>query len=678
MHPPDGNIEYLGRIDQQVKIRGQRIELGEILAQLKEHPSIEDAVVTIYQDDRLNKFLVAYYVLKSANVEANLTDIREFLSMTLPDYMVPSYYIQMESLPLNHNGKIDLAKLPTPSGKMDTGKSYVAPASEMEEALAQVWQEVLGVDQVSMDDHYFDLGGDSIKALQIVSRLHKKNIKLDLKALFKYPVLRELSAQIEKAGVEKEGALQKTQGMISGQAPLTPIQHWFFEQQFTDAHHWNQGVMFKSREALHEAYLHKVFTKLLVHHDALRMTYSEEGEIQQFNQGLNHIGYTLEVVDCRQEPSSQGQSEEQERMYLEHEATRLQESINLQKGPLVRVGLFRTLEADYLLVAVHHLVVDAVSWRILLEDLNQAYLQAKQGEEILFQDKTTSYKEWAEKLVHYANSPATLRYLPYWKQVESSTVIPLPKASTVENLQMLDSERYELEWSQEETEQLLRAVHQAYRTQTQDVLLSALVLTLYEWTKQPHVAVQLEGHGREALFEDVDLYRTVGWFTTQYPVVFHLPITDQDEEKAQEATSQREVNLELHLGELLKTVKERLRQIPEKGIHYGLLRYLTEEKHKAGVSFELDPEINFNYLGEFSESATSQTGEQADAGAILEMSSLPTGAQVSPRVERTHVLDINALVMQGKLHMMWNVHPQEIDRQTMDWLLQPIEPIYNS
>uniref|UniRef100_UPI000AD87F3E non-ribosomal peptide synthetase n=1 Tax=Paenibacillus polymyxa TaxID=1406 RepID=UPI000AD87F3E len=545
----DGNIEYLGRMDHQVKIRGYRIELGEIESQLMQVESVREAAVVARVDETTGqKQMVAYYVASQA---MGASELRNELGRELPSYMVPSYFIQLEQMPLTPNGKIDRKSLPAPEGSQQSGADYEAPHTAPEQALVTIWQSVLGVPTVGILDNFFDLGGDSIKAIQIVSRAFQAGYKLDMKDLLRCPTIAALAPLMTSRMAD--------QGEVSGETALLPIHHWFFEQEQVDAHHFNQAVMLHREQGFDEAALHQALIQLTEHHDALRMVFrkTEQG-YQAWNRGIQEGElYHLDVLDFRDLTDEVILSTK-----IETKATEIQNNINLSEGPLVKLALFRCTDGDHLLMTIHHLVVDSVSWRILLEDLASGYEQALRGESVRLPNKTGSFRLWADQLSAYANSAALEKERAYWGQVEEAgkSLASLPMDYTHKSQakrQLQDDRTLTVAWTVEETEQFLKQAHRAYNTEANDLLLTALGIAIQEWAGIRQVLVNLEGHGREAILPDMDITRTVGWFTSQFPVVL-----DMGEDR--------------NVGQRVKNVKEGLRRLPHKGIGYGILRYLAD------------------------------------------------------------------------------------------------------
>ncbi|MDT0125669.1 non-ribosomal peptide synthase/polyketide synthase [Paenibacillus sp. RRE4] len=621
---PDGNVDFIGRIDNQVKIRGYRIELGEIEAAMNNVAGVRQALVMDRMDERGQKYLCAYVVADSS---FDLEGLVAHLDTALPSHMVPARMMRLDQMPLTPNGKVDRKALPVPEGSVRAEVAYTAPRTAAEQALALVWQSVLGVDQVGTKDNFFALGGDSIKALQVSSRLLQTGYKLVMKDLFHYPTISALSLRLQT--VEKTAS----QAEVTGEVILTPIQRWFFEQNPADVHHSNQAFMQFSKQGFDEEVLRQAMHQVVVHHDALRTVYRQsENGYTAWNRGVmeNEALFDLEVVDLK------GVRDVKET--VEAKANDIQASIDLENGPLVKLGLFRCDDGDHLLIAIHHLVVDGVSWRILLEDLATGYEQALQGQHIRLPLKTDSFQTWAKQLADYANSPAIESERAYWQQVEQLTYESLPKDFEQGRSKLKDSGLVTVRWSAEETEQLLKQAHRAYHTEMNDLLLTALGLAVQAWSGQKRVLVNLEGHGREELLPDVDITRTVGWFTSQFPVVLELSHVQA-------------------LGHQVKQVKEGLRRIPNKGIGYGILRYLSMPRE--GEFFALEPEISFNYLGQFDQDVESNG---------MQSSPFSAGEDSSPNAVMDFVLDINGMVSEGTLEFTIRYGETQYKRETIEKL----------
>ncbi|RST63729.1 non-ribosomal peptide synthetase, partial [Bacillus pumilus] len=468
--------------------------------------------------------------------------------------------------------------------------------------------------------------GDSIKGIQMASRLTQAGWKLDMKLLFQYPTIAELRPYIEEAD-----QLTADQSPVEGEVIFTPIQRWFFERNFTSQHHWNQSVMLQAPNGLDETIVQQVLEQLMIHHDALRMVYPlEEGRVIQRHRKIEENLVAVDVVEVQGELSQQIQQ-------VEKLANEVQASISLAEGPLVKPAIFRTDQGDHLLLAVHHLVIDGVSWRIFLEDFMALYEQSKRGEVLTLPEKTHSFQEYAQKLTEYAMSDELLSERAYWKKVLAHSVTPLQKDHVTEDQRMLHTQTIRFTLSEEETRSLLTDVHEAYQTDINDILLTALGLSMKEWTGEDRHFIHLEGHGRENILPAVNVSRTIGWFTSMYPVLLDMSHADD-------------------LSYQIKHLKEELRHIPNKGIGYGILKYLTPDKMKDDISFDLVPHISFNYLGQFDEQIIGE----------LSRSTWDAGQSLSPESEKPHALDIVGFVEQAMLHVTISYHHLEFEERTME------------
>ncbi|MCK4257387.1 MAG: amino acid adenylation domain-containing protein [Halanaerobiales bacterium] len=619
---PNRNIEFIGRIDQQVKIRGFRIELGEIENYLLTHEMIKDTIVIDRKDTNDNKYLCAYFV---AEVELSVGELRSYLKKELPDYMIPSYFVQLEKLPLTSNGKVNRRALPEPEGNLITDV-YVAPRNEVEETLAEIFSKVLGVKQVGIDDNYFDLGGDSIKAIKIVADANQANLNISVKDLFKYKTISELLDNVDYAKKSKEISQEE----VEGEVLLTPIQQWFFDKKLSHPHYWNQNNLFKLRDDVNLELLEKVFKKIIEHHDALRMGYKfAEDKVLQINRRNDEIDFKLQMVDLSDE-CYQIQSEQ-----IKNISEEIQAKLNLETDFLIQGVIFDLGEnGKRLFISIHHLVIDGVSWRILLEDIEFLYNSNLEMELPL---KTTSYKDWSRKLVEFAEREVL--NIDYWEQIDH-TNIPSLSITKVEENRLKDHDRKLFELDKDRTDELLTKINWAYNTEINDILLTALTLALSESTNTEHVFILLEGHGREEMIEDVVITRTIGWFTSIYPICL-----------------KKEDTLEKTIVE----VKDQLHRLPNKGLSFGVARYLQRNTRLQ----TLNPEISFNYLGQMDGIVSMDTEQSEDVG-LLSIAGEEACSCIQGDNLHATLLDITGMVVNGKLQMGFNYNHRYITEEWMD------------
>jgi non-ribosomal peptide synthase protein (TIGR01720 family) len=548
--------------------------------------------------------------------------------------MIPAAFVYLAELPLNANGKVDRGALPAPEWQRQSGEQeYVAPRTATEEVLCGIWAEVLRVERVGIYDNFFELGGDSILSIQIVAKARQQGLHLTPKQLFEYQEIAELAAQVKQSMLE-----DGSQETVLGAVPLTPIQQWFFEQDLPHPNHWNQAVVLQSEEPLPPELLERSWRELVAHHDGLRRRYHyEDGEWRQ------------EVVEATEadlgfEYHELGGLEAAEQLReLEQRADELQGSLDLGQGPLVRVAWFGRGAAagGWLLVIIHHLVVDGVSWRILLEDFGEVYKQLKEGAAVQLPARTSSVKQWSERLQAYAGKAAA--EAEYWLQAGAVRVAKLPRDYVSEVNEEACSRVESGSLSEAETQALLQEVPARYQTQITEVLVTGLVEALWKWSGERLVRLALEGHGREAaVSSEVDVTQTVGWFTTLYPVVVDL----------------RQV---YETGAALQAVKEQLRRIPERGLGYGVLRYLGDEEVRVRLQQQEEAELSFNYLGQFDQ-VLSREG-------WLRAAAVGSGEARYGGGRRRHLLDVTSSVVNGQLQVSVIYSERIHRRETMEKLV---------
>ncbi|NSL90997.1 amino acid adenylation domain-containing protein [Chitinophaga sp. Mgbs1] len=616
---PEGNIAFLGRKDGQVKIRGYRIEPGEIENVLAGHEAVSSAAVSIKTDKDGNKIIVAYV---SGREVPPAVELQSYLQQSLPAYMIPAYIVPLEQLPLTANGKIDRKALPDPEALGLGGEVvYVAPRNEREEALVTVFQEVLNKKPLGINDNFFLLGGDSIKAIQVIARLRKLGFTTGIQDILLYPVIEHLADYVKAA------TRSISQETVTGLVPLSPIQQYFLQQPTAVKAHFNQSALLHSKTPLDEAGLHAAFAKLVLHHDALRMVFreAEEGWVQE-NKGEEQ-GYTLEVLTPQHEDEYNAACD------------RLHASFDLAQGPLFKAALFRGNDGDRLLIVAHHLVVDGVSWRILFEDLSTLYQQHVAGEAFSLPLKTDAFRYWMEKQVAYAYSPVLKEEELYWDAINATPFKQLtPDWPGGSNLKK-DAAAKSVFLDTVQTERLLTKCHKAYRTTINDILLTALSLAVYHSMGADKVVARLEGHGREPIEEDLDISRTIGWFTTHYPVV--LDVRDGN-----------------NIIRQLLEVKEFLHRIPGKGIGFGILKYLT------GKHYSIAPEIAFNYLGDFGGGVSAGEGTP-----LFSFLGDYKGKETPDNTAREVLLNVNCMVAAGSMRLVIEYSAQQFKAETIDGLL---------
>ncbi|MFC0514087.1 non-ribosomal peptide synthase/polyketide synthase [Mucilaginibacter angelicae] len=608
----DGNIEYLGRQDDQVKIRGYRIELGEIENVLLQNPDVIQAVVLARADKLGAKRLAVYVVMDEAAYDKQ--QLQQYLQERLPEYMVPRLWVRMENLPLTINGKIDRKALPEAEISELISKTQVSPRNQTEEQLAEIWQELLGMDQIGIYDNFFELGGDSILTIQVVSRARKYGIEIQPRDIFYHQVIARLAEAVQKNGINK---IKTEQGILSGDAGLLPIQQWYLDRNETEVSHYNQAVLLSTDKNISAATLQMCFEALVSYHDVLRLQYTNINGRWEQHYSAPHVNVVTEdLTDIEQHDLS---------AQISSYTNTYQRSLSITGGRLINVVLMKMPEgetANRLSIVVHHLAVDGVSLRIILSDLNTLLDNIATGEELNLGTKGSSYRQWHQALTRYGESKRLLAQEKYWEQIINSYE-PLPADTTFTGkAQMSDMANIRVKLNAGYTTQLLREVPKVYHTEINDLLLAALANTLCGWAGKQEVVIGLEGHGREPITDEVDISRTMGWFTSLYPV---------------------KLRAEADADKLIKEVKEDLRKVADKGLGFGVLKYINKVDALQGK----DPwDIMFNYLGQFDQAINS--------GNWFNYAHEDSGESVNKTQSSPVKITINSYIIAGELIINWS------------------------
>ena len=559
---PDGNIEFIGRKDGQFKLRGFRIELGEIENSIKQIVDVKEAVILLKEDNNVKKICAFLQVDKNLSIQ----EIKTFLNQRLPEYMMPNQYYILDEFPLTKNHKVDQnALLKLNSEEKEKKETLDEPQNDIEKLLVEIWKNVLGVDQIGVNESFFSKGGDSIKTIQIIAKLNASGYKVNMKDIFRYPTIHELSVVVKKNDnprLESE--------IAEGEIPLSPIQKYFFTNYLTDVSHFNQSVVLASRDRVDTNMLFGIFNKLVEHHDSLRISFMTKAD-KQITQIYNqNIDFRIQYVDMSNDKRVMERMEE---IMNEEHAT-----IDPLVPPLFRIVLFHLKKGDYLFIAIHHLIIDTISWRILLQDLNDLYNRSKDEKPLELISKTDTYGQWSKSLTSLVKSANIKQQKTYWNSISKDVTIPADYSQYEKENTYGLAESLTFELSENDTEVLLTKVHSAYYTETRDILVHCLYQALTKVFELSDLLLLCESHGRDEL-GDFNISRTIGWFTALYPI--YLKIDTKD------------------IGENLKIIKEILRAIPDNGIGYGIIKYCIPENGKEFKLNSCKPEISFNYLGSF-------------------------------------------------------------------------------
>ncbi|MBI4860198.1 MAG: FkbM family methyltransferase, partial [Candidatus Riflebacteria bacterium] len=537
--------------------------------------------------------------------------LRTRVKERLPEYMVPSAFVLLEQLPLTANGKVDRRALPSPDAALAVDEArHVDPRNAEEESLARIWAEVLGRPRVSATANFFDLGGDSILGLLVVSRANRAGLPVTLKQLFQYQTLSDLAAVCGRPSARSVDEVAR-----AGPVPLTPIQGWFFQQELAEPHHFDQAFLVRSRRRVDPAILASALTRVVEHHDALRLRFrsTPAGWVQQLEETVDPVPVSVF------EPG--GPSPERSGARVREAVARANAGLDLARGPLVRAVVFPGSagpagpDPDRILLVAHHLVVDGVSWHILLEDLATACSQLAAGQAVELSPRTASYASWARRLAEVRSSGLDQDEVDHWNVLDRAGewTVPIDHPGGENTRALADEVTVRL--GAEETAALLGAAADGRGAPVNVLLLTALVQALTGWTGQRSVRIDLEGHGRDESLTGLDVTRTVGWFTSLYPAVFAL-------DQRQPA------------GDRVRSIREQIGRTPGNGVGYGMLRYLDRSTRGPVRSAVL-----FNYLGRLD-------GGLAGSSVFAPPLELARPLQ-SPRQQRQYLLEVDGWMSDG-------------------------------
>ena len=585
-------------------------------------------LATVAHDSADSAAQLVAWVVTRAGAHVDEAELAKFASRHLPEHMVPSRIVILDEMPRLPNGKIDAAALPDPGRPLAAaGAEFTPPRTDRERALAGIWSEVLGTDRIDIHDNFFELGGDSILSIQVVARARRAGLHLTPDLVFEHQTLAALAMAV---------ATEETSHTVSTAqletAPLSPIQAWFFEQPVPAPHHWHQVVILDTRPGFDRDRFRRALDALIRHHHALRLTFRRDGS-----------RWTQHLADVWSVPIDEivvGESIADTAGAAENAAHAACASTDLCNAPLLRALLMSRdgHDVQHLVLAVHHLVIDGVSWNILLEDLHTLY--ASDGEAASL-DAATSILDWNAALENIAGEKRFDAAAAYWSVLPRAPLLPRDTAGVfLEETALTISDALD----REETAALLGDVHAAYNTNVEDVLLAALGRTIAHWAGLSRVLIGVERHGREQLVDGVDLSRTIGWLTSYFPVCFDVP-ADQDS------------------GALLRKVKDTLRSIPHRGASYGVLRYLRGDDIVQTLSRHQPPEIVFNFAG--------RSGGQA-TNLVPWLQSRPPFASRAGVNGRGYRMEINALVIDGRLRIDWTASRTQYHESTIEHLVRTL------
>ncbi|MBK8549759.1 MAG: non-ribosomal peptide synthase/polyketide synthase [Ignavibacteria bacterium] len=571
-------------------------------------------------------------------------DIQKLLKAKLPDYMIPSELTALQYFPLTASGKIDRSFLRKFEEKEGISNKYEAPRNETEWALAGIWQDLLGLELVGINDNFFELGGDSIITIQFLSRARRLGYELKPKDIFIHQTIGSLSAVVAERSAT---VITGEQGILTGRCGLIPIQQWYFEGAGDTVSHFNQAVLLSIDKSVTQEELGMAAEQLTERHDALRFRYYREDD--QWNQEYGMNKGVLTTLDLKSAKKNSFAN-----LIKEH-ADKYQSSLNIEKGELVKFVLIQTptnQTHNRILIVIHHLAVDGVSWRILLDDLELLLAGIRKGKKAELGPKSSSYRQWYNALESYSQSKRLLSQIHYWEKVAESYEPLVADKEYAGIVKSKDVENFTIKLDADQTKMLLQDVPRVYHTEINDMLLCALALTLCEWSSKEKIVIGLEGHGRESISESIDTSRTLGWFTSLYPLLLEL-------------TPGRDIS------DSIKTVKEQLRRVPDKGLGYGVLKYINKSANMGEKLSGRDCwDIVFNYLG--------QLDNVVSSGKILSVAVESSGVSSNEEQKVSHLISVNSFVQGGELSMNWSYSSLHYEKKTITELIKKYQETLES
>ncbi|WP_285761097.1 non-ribosomal peptide synthetase [Nocardiopsis ansamitocini] len=633
----EAQLEFIGRSDSQVKLRGFRIELGEVEAALAGLAEVRHNAVVLQREPSGPARLVAYAVVdQDVAGTFSAADARARLRHLLPEYMVPAAVVVLDELPLSANGKLDRRALPAVRHEALGGAGYLPPSTEAERVLAEIWSELLGVEKIGVEDNFFDLGGESILTIQLVSRARRAGLALTSKDVFVRQTIAGLAAGIGETAAVGSAKPTAASPPVTGDVALTPVQRWFLDTHPHAPWHFDMSVLVELEKGTDPALVEQAVAALGTRHAMLRARAEHrDGRWHQWIPAEQDARHLMRTVDVRALDDAGLAAAVDAVAHRERPAARL------AQGPLLDAVLFDggTDRHSRLLLSAHHLVVDGVSWRVLLEDLATAHRQLASGRALDLGTATSSFRDWALRLAKFTGEGGFDDEIDHWTTVATQPVAPIPVDLPVEGPGTVASQDVvTVSLSPGDTRRLLHGVPGVFRSQVNDVLLAALGRALGEWTGSSRVLVEMEGHGREELFDEIDLSRTVGWFTTVYPVLL-------------------DVGADGGWRTTVSSVKRQLRRVPNRGIGFGALRHLATGPRTDPLRAMPTVPVSFNYLGRF--------GDDGGGGLYHRFLSSPGGDQ-APSQERTNLLDVTGAVTGERLEFSWTYSTELHHRETVE------------
>ncbi len=622
----EGEVEFLGREDHQVKIRGYRIELDEIQTRLLEIENILDAVILVKKSSLGQNMLCAYIVER----EREMSSIyKNMLKKSLPTYMVPNIYISLDKIPITPIGKIDrqaLLKI-----EINEGKTKILPRNKKEGILLSIWAEVLGYKEkdLSVTDNYFELGGDSIIGIQIASKLLNNGIKVELRDLFEYQTIEELAERAQEIELKKDNRVDNAEGEVK----LSPIQNWFFNQEFTNFNHWNQSMVLDSSKSMDKRLIEKTLSEIVGLHDTFKLKYKRQGNqwIQRYDSSSKI--YDLHIYDHTQLDIDES-IEIQNKIIKE-----MHQNVDIVNGPIIKVAYIeKSKTSNKLIFVIHHLIIDGYSWRVLIEDFIRIYLSYESNKEVINPTKTDTFKTWVEKCEEYSNSKEIENDILFWNNYIPDEVLDIDVDVMGSRYLENDTQVYKMKIDSECTSSFKNKLRGAYNASIYESLLMAFSKAI-SLQFNSDVFLDVEGHGRESISNDIDVSRTMGWFTSVYPIFIEKSVLESD----------------YKFG--FQSIRSNKKSIPKNGMTYGLIKYLR--KHTGLSSNKPEPKISFNYLG---------TMDSVSKNSFLNHSNDEVGEFHAKENHTSYLIEFDALIVNDEINIYIKYNSKLFDRYVIEKL----------
>ncbi|MEE3956200.1 condensation domain-containing protein [Peribacillus frigoritolerans] len=632
MQFPEGQLKNSFDLKREVLIEGVKVDLDAIEALLKEHPAIKNAEILLKENPNGEQILTAYVVARPNQIRSNQL-LKGFLLKKLPKNMIPSEFVWIDS----KDGKIDINLLSESEKENSPTLSYVKPRNEVEKKIADIWCGVLNLKDVGINDNFFEIGGDSILSIQVYYEMKQAGLNVSPKDIISRPTIAEVAQNVGSGSV-----IKADQGTITGSTPLTAVQHWFFENEFYNVNHYNNSWLLEVHIDLNPNIANTAFDIIAKHHDALRLRFKKEKStwVQYFSESDENIPfdyYDLSEFNV-----------DNQKLRIEELATFYQTKLDITNGPIIRVVYFNLGNGipGRLLIVSHRLLTDAMTMRILAEDFQNVYSQLLREAEIQLNDKSTSFQYWSQKLTDYSLEEKLNQELSYWLNEQFFKPYELPVEFKDGDNTEATTEVLFSSLDRQETEYLIRTVPNKLQVGMNEVVFTTLLKTLYQWTGNNSLLVESGGHGREHISDDIDLSRTVGWFTTNFPVFLGLDM---------------EEDIEL----ILQNVKKQLSNIPNNGFGYGALRYLSKNQDlQSKLSTMVIPPIGFDYQGHINNTKIDK--EHRVFAPVNES----MGNLRDPQNSRIREFDITSWIYDQEYILEWKYSKERFKKSTIEKLMK--------